>query len=126
MTPAEAADPSATSTRAISARAADPYHPAWEGVRQAIATAAQAVTLAVTEMRHALPCDDARVEMAARCAGVLDALAVPVNSIVLDEAIIAQREARAYDHGFQAGLAAARRCGTHRENPGHLRPVSDS
>lgn len=122
----EASAQAAASARAVASRAVDPEHPAWDGVRRAVICAAEAVALAVQEMRHALPADDRRVEMAELCAGALDGLRGPLEAIVIDEAIIEARESRAYDKGMADGLAAARRCGQHRDNPGHLRPVTGS
>jgi hypothetical protein len=107
-----------------------PEHPGWVDLRRAVTAATAAVTLAVEEMCQGQPGDDRRAEMAGLCAGVLRVLSDRVGTIVLDEAVIeelearaAGREARAYQRGLAAG-AAARRCGPHR-NPGGLRAVSD-
>jgi hypothetical protein len=110
-----------------------PEHPGWEDLRRTVITAIAAQTLAVEEMCRALPAGsrqaegDRRVEMAGLCAQVLENLGIRVGTIVdnmvLDAAVIAEREARAYRKG-RADERAARRCGPHR-NHGQLRSVSD-
>ena len=83
------------------ARKPDPRASGWAGAQRAMATAAQACGLAVTELA-ARPGEEAALEMARLCRGVLEGLGDTLHRLSFDEAVMAEERAAAWREGYEA------------------------
>jgi hypothetical protein len=92
------------------ARKPDPRASGWGGAQQAMAVAAEACGLAVTELASR-PGEAAALEMARLCRGVLENLGDTLRRLSFDEAVMAEERAAGYREGYEACKAA--RCRLH-------------
>jgi predicted component of type VI protein secretion system len=88
-------------------RKPDPRASGWSGAQQAMAIAARACGLAVTELASR-PGEEAALEMARLCRGVLENLGDTLRRLAFDEAVMAEERAAGYREGYEA--CKAQRC----------------
>lgn len=88
-------------------RKPDPRASGWAGAQRAMASAAQACSLAVTELTSR-PGEAAALEMTRLCLAVLENLGDTVRRLSFDEAVMEAERARAYAEGVAA--CKAQRC----------------
>ncbi len=91
-------------------RRPDPRASGWAGAQRAMAVAAQAAGLAVTELASR-PGEKAALEMARLCLSVLENLGDTLRRLSFDEAVMAEERAAAWREGYEACKAA--RCRLH-------------
>jgi hypothetical protein len=91
-------------------RRPDPRASGWAGAQRAMAAAAGAVGLAVTELASR-PGDPAALEMARLTLAVLENLGDTLRRLSFDEAVMAEERAAGYREGYEACKAA--RCRLH-------------
>lgn len=104
---AEPARGGADDPRPAEARRPDPRASGWPGAQRAMAIAAQACGLAVTELASR-PADPAALEMARLTLGVLENLGDTLRRLAFDEAVMAEERAAGFREGYEAGRVRRR------------------
>jgi hypothetical protein len=82
-------------------RKPDPRASGWAGAQAAMAIAAQACALAVTELA-ARPGETAALEMAGLCRAMLENLGDTIRRLDFSAEVMAEERARAYAEGYRA------------------------
>jgi hypothetical protein len=97
-------------------RKPDPRASGWAGAQRAMAVAAQACGLAVTELASR-PGEEPALEMTRLCLSVLENLGDTLRRLSFDEAVMAEERAAAWREGWET--CKAQRCRLQVVDGGH-------